>query len=225
MTVAVKPARQCLELAAKDLRLEARAGEALFVTVPFGAVALLLVPMAVGTDTPLLRQLGPGMYWVVVLLFGVLVTVRQSAVDTPAQLALLRLAGVPASVRVAGRALANAGVLLAFEAALAPVAFALYDVDLAGWAWWLPLFPLVAVGLGTLGALADALAQGLPGRTMLGPLLVTPLAVPLLLAATQVPAAARYGRAPWPWLVLALTVDLAAVLAVVLTARHIEEGG
>nr|MDQ2788504.1 heme exporter protein CcmB [Actinomycetota bacterium] len=68
------PLRQCVELAGKDLRAEARAGEALLVTVPFGAIGLLLVPLAVGTDTPLLREIGPGLYWVVVLLFGVLVT-------------------------------------------------------------------------------------------------------------------------------------------------------
>lgn len=52
---AVTPLTQCLALARKDLRLERRAGEALLVTAPFGATALLLAPLAVGTDTPLLR--------------------------------------------------------------------------------------------------------------------------------------------------------------------------
>jgi len=223
MTAAVTPVRQCLELARKDLQAEARAGEALLVTAPFGAVALLLVPLAVGTDTPLLRQLGPGMYWVVVLLFGVLVTLRASAVDGPAQLALLRLCGVGSGTRLAGRALANAVLLLGFQALLAPVAVALYNPDLAGWPWLLPVAPLVATGLGVLGALADALAQGLAGRTTLGPLLVAPVAVPLLLGATQVLTAASYDRAPWPWLLLMLTTDLIAVLAVTLCATHLEE--
>ncbi len=66
---APRPLQQCAELARKDLRTEWRAGEALLVTAPFGAVALLLVPLAVGSDTPLLRELGPGVYWLVVLLF------------------------------------------------------------------------------------------------------------------------------------------------------------
>jgi len=195
------------------------------VTAPFGAVALLLVPLAVGSDTPLLRELGPGVYWLVVLLFGVLVTMRQGATDGPAQVAVLDLAGVTVGMRIGGRALANTVVLLVFEAALVPVAVALYDLDLAHWNWWLPLFPLVAVGLGTLGALVDALTDGLAARTAIGPLLAVPLAVPLLLAAAQVPDAARYGRPPWPWLLLALTTDLAVVLAAVVTARHLQEGG
>lgn len=217
------PLRQCVELARKDLRAETRAGEALLVIAPFGAVALLLVPLAVGADTPLLRELGPGMFWVVVLLVGMLVTLRASTVDGPAQLELLRLCGITPATRLAGRALANAVLLLGVQAVLAPVAVMLYDPDLSGWAWLLPVALLVAGGLGVLGALADALAQGLAGRTTLGPLLVAPLAVPLLLGATQALTAARYDRGPWPWLVLMLTADLVAALATVLVAAHLEE--
>lgn len=215
--------RQCVELARKDLRLELRAGEALLVTAPFGAVALLLVPLAVGSDVPLLRQVGPGLYWVVVLLFGVLVTLRQSAVDGPAQLAVLRLCGVHPGVRLAGRAAANALLLVAFEVLLAPIAVLLYDPELTGWPWLLPVFPLVAVGLAVLGTVASALAEGLAGRTTLGPLLVVPVALPLLLAASQTLEAARYGREPWSWLLLILTVDLVVAVATGFVVRHLEE--
>lgn len=215
--------RQCAELTGKDLRVELRASEALLVTAPFGAVALLLVPLAVGSDVPLLRQVGPGLYWVVVLLFGVLVTLRQSAVDTPAQLAVLRLCGVHPGVRLAGRAAANAVLLLAFEVLLVPVAVVLYDPDVAGWPWLLPVFPLVAAGLAVLGTLANALVHGLAGRSTLGPLLVAPVALPLLLGASQTLEAARYGRAPWPWLLLIATVGLGAAVITGLVARHLEE--
>ncbi|MBW0092465.1 heme exporter protein CcmB [Pseudonocardia sp. KRD-184] len=222
-TPLVAPLTQCLALAAKDLRLERRAGEAMLVTAPFGAVALLLAPLAVGTDTPLLRQLGPALYWLVVLLFGVLVTMRASAVDGPAQLAMLRLAGVSPRVRLAGRALANGVLLLGFQLVLAPVAVLLYDPDLTGWPWLLPVFVLVAAGLAVLGALADALAVGLAGRTTLGPLLVAPIAVPLLLGATGVVQATDYGRSPWPWLLLVTTVDLVAALLAAWCARYLED--
>lgn len=217
------PLQQALELARKDLLLERRAGEALLVTAPFGAVALLLVPLAVGTDVPLLRSVGSGMYWVVVLLFGVLVTLRQSAADPPPQVALLRLAGIHPAVALAGRAAANAVLLLAFELAVLPVAVIVYDPPLNGWPWVLVVLPLVAVGLAVLGTLAGALAQGLAGRTTLGPLLAVPLALPLLLSATQVVEATRYGRAPWNWLALLALVDVVAALAVLLSARSLEE--
>lgn len=217
------PFQQTVVLARNDLRLELRAGEALLVTAPFGAVALMFVPLAVGTDVPLLRTVGPGLYWVVVLLFGVLVTLRQSAVDSPAQSALLCLCGVHPAVRLAGRSLANAALLLGFEALLVPVVVLLYDPDLTGWPWLLPVLPLVAAGLALLGALADELARGLAGRTTLGPLLAVPMALPILLSATQTRELARYGRPPWPWLLLLLTVVLLTALAMGLVARHVEE--
>ena len=217
------PWQQCVELARKDLRIEARAGEALLVTAPFGAAALFLIPIALGAETPLLRQIGPGLYWAVVLLFGVLITVRQSAIDQPEQLSLLRLSGVPPAARLTGHAIANAVLLLAFELLLLPVVVLLCDPDLDGWPWLLPTVVLVAAGLAVLGALTDALAQGLGGRSVIGPLLVAPVALPLLLAATQVFQAPRYGRSPWPWLILAAVVDLTVVLAMTLSARHLEE--
>lgn len=223
MPAAPGPLQQTVELARKDLRLELRAGEALLVTAPFGAVALLLVPLAIGTDVPLLRSIGPGMYWLVVLLFGVLATLRQSAVDAPPLVALLRLTGVHPAVRLAGRAVANAVLLLAFEVVLLPVVILVYDPAPAGWPWLLAVLPLVAVGLAVLGTLSGALAQGLAGRTSLGPLLVVPLALPLLLSATQILEAVRYGRSPASWLALLLLVDVISALAVALSARSLEE--
>lgn len=219
----VRPLTQALALARKDLDLEWRAGETLLVIAPFGAVALLLAPLAVGVDTPLLRQLGPALFWLVVLLFGVLVTLRASAVDGPAQRDLLRLTGAGPRVRLAARAAANTVLLIAFQLLLAPVAVLLYDPDLAGWPWLAPAFVLVAAGLGVLGALADALAAGLAGRTTLGPLLIAPVSVPLLLGATGVLQAAEYGRPPWPWLLLVATVDLVAALLAAWCARYLEE--
>jgi heme exporter protein B len=53
--------------------------------------------------------------------------------------------------------------------------------------------------------------------------LVVPVALPLLLGASQTLEAARYGREPWSWLLLILTVDLVAAVATGFVARHLEE--
>jgi heme exporter protein B len=212
-----------LRITRKNLLLERRAGEALLVTAPFGAVALWITPVAVGTDTPLLRTLGPGMYWLVILLFGVLVTLRQSAVDLPSQAGLLVLAGVPGPVRLFAGALASALLLLVFELMLAPVALVLYDPLLDGWPWVLAMLPAVAAGLALLGGIAEALLQPLGMRMTLGPLLSVPLALPLLLGATQTSEAASVGRSPLPWFLLVLIVDLVLILAALFVGRVLEE--
>jgi len=214
--------RQAVEIARKDLRTEVRSGEVVMITVPFGAAALMLVPLAVGTDAPLLSQIGPGIYWSVVMLFGVLVTVRQSAIDAPSQRDLLGLLGVDAAARFVGRAGASALLLLLFEAVLAPVALALYGTDPSGWWWLLVVLPLVAVGLGLLGTLASSIASSIASSTLV-PLIVVPLAVPMLLAATQITEGLRIDATILGWLLLLVVMDLLLAVAGVLSARPLQE--
>lgn len=213
----------CATIARKNLLLERRVGEALLVTAPLGATALLVIPIAVGTNVPLLRQVGPGMYWVVVLLFGVLVVLRQSALETPAQSRMLALAGVPATVRLLGNAMASTVLLLAFGAVLAPITVLLYDQSMRGWPWLLVVLPVVAAGLALLGSVAEAVLASLDLRTTLGTLLMIPLALPLLLGATQILEAAAADRTPVPWLLLVVTADLVLLLAAMFAGHLLED--
>ena len=214
--------RQVIEIARKDLRTEVRTGEVFLITIPFGAVALMLIPLAVGTDTPLLRDIGPGMYWTIVLLFGVLVALRQSGVESAPQEDLLALLGVDPAARFTGRAGATTLLLLAFELVLAPVAIALYDPRPEGWTWLALLVVLVATGLGLLGTLAATIAASIASSALV-PLLVAPLSVPILLAATQSMDGLRFGDTILGWVLLLITMDLLLAVAGVLSARPLQE--
>jgi len=220
--VTAGPLAQALEVARADLRAEARGGETLPVIVPFGAVALLLLPLAAGADVPLLRRAGWGMFWVVVLLFGTLVTVRSAAAEGPAQRDLLALLGVEPGARFAGRAAASGLLLAVFQALLLPVAVVLFDPELSGWPWLALLVPLVAAGLGTLGTLAGLLTDGLGARATLAPLLAAPLAVPVLLAGAQIMAGTAAGRSPAAWIALLITVDMGLAAAGLLAADALD---
>ncbi|MBU1228192.1 MAG: heme exporter protein CcmB [Actinobacteria bacterium] len=213
---------QAAEMARKDLRTEVRTGEVFLITIPFGAVALMLIPLAVGTDTPLLRNIGPGMFWVVVLLFGVLVATRQSGVEGTPQQDLLSLLGIDPAAQFTGRAGATTLLLLAFELVLGPVALALYDPQPKGWPWIALLVPLVAAGLGLLGTLAATIASSIASSALV-PLLVAPLSVPILLAATQTMDGLRYGNTILGWILLLVTMDLLLAVAGVLSARPLQE--
>lgn len=214
--------RQVRRVAGKDLRAEWRSGEVMMITLPFGAIALMMVPLAVGTEVPLLRDIGPGMYWVIVLLFGILVALRQTSVDGPAQRDLLGLLGVDPVAGFAGRAGATSLLLIVFELVLGPVALALYDLSLTGWWWMLVVVPLVAVGLGLLGTLAAAIAASV-ASTALVPLIVAPMAVPLLLSAAQVMEGLRLDATILGWVLLLLTMDLLLAVAGVISARPLQE--
>ncbi len=214
--------RQATEIARKDLRTEVRSGEVLMITVPFGAAALMLVPLAISTDAPLLERIGPGMYWSVVLLFGVLVMIRQSAGEGRAQEDLVALLGVDAAARFVGRTGATFLLMLLFEVVLAPVALALYGTDPAGWWWMLAVLPLVAMGLALLGTLASSIAASVASSTLV-PLIVVPMAVPMLLAATQILEGLRIDGTILGWLLLLVVMDLLLAVAGVLSARPLQE--
>jgi heme exporter protein B len=206
-----------------ELRAELRAGEVLLTTLPFAAAGLLVVAIAVGADVPLLRRLGPGLYWALVLLFGSLVTLRQTSADQPARRDLLVLLGIDPAVQWLSRAVAATLLLLAFELLLAPVALVVYDPGLTGIPSQAAAALLVAVGIGALGTLAADLAGSARTRTSLVPLIVTPLTLPLVIAAVQMHDGATYGASPLPWLALALLVDLTIVTAGLLAARPLQE--
>lgn len=205
--------QQMVAVARSETQVERRAGDVLWVAVPFGLAALLLLAIAAGADLPRLRQEGPGIYWALLLLFGTLVSLRQATTEPPERREALLLAGLDPSARHLGRVAVAAGTLAVFGVVLVPVLVALYDPGLGAVARLVAFLPVVAVGLGGLGTLAAELTGSLRDRSLLAPLLVVPLAVPLAVAATQAVEGATYRQSLAPWLVLALVVDALALVA------------
>jgi heme exporter protein B len=202
---------------------ERRRGEVTWVTLPFGAIALLLIPLAIGIDAPTLRTIGPGLYWIVVLLFGVLVTVRRTAAEGDAGRILSARLGIDPAAAFLGKAVANLGLLLTFQLVVGAVAVVLYDIELGRWPWLFAVIPAAAVGLALLGTLAGAIAAGSGGSNLV-PFLVAPLSIPLLLGATQaLDAGLSDGNGILAWVLLMVFADLVLTIVGVLTARPLQE--
>ena len=216
--------RQIVWVIRKDLRVELRSGEALLITVPFGALALMMAPLAVGTETAMLRRIGPGMLWLVVLLFGMLVTFRATSLDSNPIRDLLALTGLDPSAAFLGRALASAGLLFALTVVLTPVMIVLYaPAAISGWGWLVALALLASLGIALIGSFAGSLVSGLRTRTALAPLLVAPLSIPVLFATTQGTDLVLAGRSIMRWLLLMVAMDLAIAIAGVLLAGPLDD--
>ncbi len=216
--------RQALVILRRDLRIEGRTGEALLITLPFGLAALFLIPLALPLDTELLSRIGPGMFWAVTLLFGMFITFRQSAGESPAQHEQLRMLGVDPSARYTGRVIASTLLLVVFEVVLAPATILLFAPEpIDGWLWAIPLALLVAIGLALIGTLVSDMTASLRGRSTLAPLLVAPLSIPLLVPAAQGLESIRTNNGILvPALFMVLVVLALAVIGV-MTAQPLEE--
>ncbi len=216
---------QAVTITRRDLLRERRSGEVLWVTLPFGAIALLLVPLAIGTDTRTLKNIGLGMFWVIVMLFGVLIAIRQTNTENQPQRDLVALVGIDPAAAYIGRAIASFALLVVFEVVLLVVTVALYDVPLIGWVWMPLVILLVALGLSLLGTLAAGIVSTGRSAAALVPLLVAPLSVPLLIGATQTFEALRFGRSSLTWILMMTIVTLLLAVAGVLSARPLQESG
>jgi heme exporter protein B len=215
--------RQVTAIAGRDLLRERRRGDVLWITVPFGAIALLLVPLAIGTDAALLRDIGPGMYWVIVMLFGVLVAVGRASSETLPQQDASSLLGLDPAAGFVGRAAAATLLLLVFEIVLGAIAVGLYDIAIVGVPWLILTVLIVALGLALLGTLTGSIVNSTSAGTALVPLLVAPLSVPLLLGATQAYEGLRFGHSIVSWVLLMVAVVLVVAIIGVLTARPLQE--
>ncbi len=214
---------QIVTLMRYELRDELRGGEVGLVVIPFGVVALLTIPMTVGIDRLLLQRIGPGIYWSIIMLFGVLVTQRHSSLVPTATRDMLRLACVDPAARFAATALTTFLFLLAFEVGAGVATMVLYDPALSS-QWWLAVvLPLVAGGLAMIGTIVGNIVSGLEARSTLVPLIVVPIAVPLLLGAAQATEGLRVGASILRWVLLLAIVDIVLAVVGVLTARSLEE--
>lgn len=213
---------QVRELAMKDLRTEGRSGEVFLVTIPFGVLALFLIPLALPNDQDLLTAIGGGMFWVVLLLFGMTLTFRHK--ESVAQRMLIAMLGVDPVARFVARVISSTALLLAFSAILVPTVVVLYQpIAPPGWPQLSFVVVLVCLGLAAIGSLASDITAGLQSRTVLAPLLVAPLSVPLLVPAAQAAhSLSSEGSILLPTLITLFTL-LGVTVIGVLTARSLEE--
>lgn len=211
-------------LAWRDARIEGRTLEAMAVTVPFGVAALFLIPVGIGPNQARLSEIGWSMGWIVVLLFGMFITFRQTAIESQAERDALTLLGMHPQARFVGRSLASGVLVLLFELLTVPVMLVLYDPPVPeAWPWLVVVGVLVAAGLAMVGTLISEVTRGVRGGRSLAPLLVAPAAYPLLVAAAAVNEGLTSGGSILNPLLLLVAADLVLAMVGVITAEPLEE--
>lgn len=216
--------QQAWTLARRDLTIERRSREIVGVVVPFAAAAVFVVPFVTDALAIRLAELAFPVYWLVALLFGMQVALRQTGTETLAQRRHLALLGVDPVARFTGRVLSGTVLILLVLAVTAPLVYLFYDPAPLPSAWPITgVLVLFALGLAMLSTLAGDVTTGLATRTALAPLLVVPVSVPLLLGAAQTLESVVRDRTTLPWVLTLVITDLALAVTGVVTARPLED--
>ena len=216
---------QAFEIARVDLTVERRIGNTIRITLPVAVVALMVFPLALDLQLATVSTVGVGVFWALGILFGMQVALRQSATDTRERRDLQALLGVDPAARFVGRLLSGGVLMVGFLLILLAAMAVLFDPTIpeGGWPLLIVSTLLVAVGLTELGTLAGEVTTGLSNRTVLASLIVAPLALPLIIGASQSVAALGRDTSILPWILLLIASDLALAVAGVALAQPLEE--
>jgi heme exporter protein B len=196
-------------LIGREIRLSLRHGGDSFAAILFFFLAAALFPLAIGPAPEVLGRLAPGIVWVCALLAALLPLDRLFGADfDDGSLDQLLLSGLPPSALALAKAIAHWLITgLPLLLAAAPVAVMLRMPDAAIPALLAGLLPGTAV-LSLLGTAGAAIVLGARRGGVLLPLLVLPLAAPVLIFGAGAADAAAFGLSVRPHLLL-----LAAMLA------------
>jgi heme exporter protein B len=201
-------------VAVKDLRVEARSRVGLNQVAPFAVLVLILFAFALDPDSGVLDKATPGLFWVAVLLCGLLSIQRAFAIEAvDGNRDALLLSGLDPAGIFLGKALAVAAELAVIEVVLGVGVLVLYGGHATGWLLLVTTCVAATAGIAAAGTIYGVLAAGLRVRETLLPLLLLPVLAPVLIASTRAFQYARDGtsHSGWPW------VGLLGVFAAVYT--------
>lgn len=220
--------RQAAAMAGKDLRIQMRSRYGLGAVLPFAGTLLIAFGLSLGPGRSLLQQTAPGLLWLAVLFASVLSFRQAYQVESEdGALEALLLSPFDRGSIFLGKAVAVAVELWLLEAIVLLLVSALFGLSL----WKAPAalaaaFLLGTIGLSAIGSLFGSLADSPRAREAIFPLLVLPLATPVLVAgvkATELAAAGR-GAEVGSWLALLVAFDVVFLsLGMVVFGQLIED--
>ena len=189
----------------RDLRLARRVGGGGATGALFCLCLVTVMPFAVGPDLSLLSRIGPAILWIAALLSTLLGLDRLFGSDhEDGSLDLLRMTGTPLELVVAVKCLAHWCTTALPLVAVSPVFGLMLALDGPALGGVAATLLVGTPALTCLGAVGAALTVSLRRGGLLLPVLVIPLAIPVLIFGVSAAAAAGGGAVPFrtPFLVL-----------------------
>ncbi len=220
--------RRVRAIARKDVTTELRAKAGFNSVASLGVTILILLGLALGPDALALRNAAVGAVWLATLFSGVLAFNRsfQMELESGALEPLLQYPG-PRWTIFAGKLLGNLMFLTLMVAIIVVAGVVLFGVPIpAGWPSLLGVFALGIVGLVVLGTFYASMASRSRAREVLLPLLLFPMLVPVLLAATTASKALLGDdlmHEAGAWIRLLAAYDLVFLIATFIAFEHVIE--
>lgn len=220
--------RRVRAIAKKDLTTELRAKAGFNGVASLAVTILILLGLALGPDADALRNAAVGAVWLATLFSGVLAFNRSFQVELESgALEPLLLYPGPRWTIFAGKLLANLTFVGLMVAIVIVAGIVLFGITIpARWPAILAVVALGVAGLVVLGTFYASMASRTRAREVLLPLLLFPMLVPVLLAATTASKAllgADLMHEAGAWTRLLIGYDLVFLIATFIAFEHVIE--
>ncbi len=218
--------RALLAVAWKDLRAEFRSRELFSAMLVFALLVIIVFNFALELEPKLRSLITPGVLWVTFAFAGALGLNRSMAIEKDRGcLDGLLLAPVDRSAIYFGKVLSNLVFMLLVEIAILPLYSVLYNVNLFAPGLLLVIL-LGSVGYIAVGTLLSAMAVQARTRDVLLPILLFPVAIPVLIAAVKASAGFLQGWAMpdlLPWINLLVAYDVIFIVVAWMVFDYVVE--
>ena len=227
ITGEIKMLRDAWLIARKDLRIEIRSRIITNQIAPYTLLILVLFGFALDADTETLRDTGPGLFWVSILLVAILAIQRAVDIENSdsAQDRLL-LSPISSLSLFMGKTIGLFLQLIVLEILMMIAMVTLFDSSIDNFSLIIVTGIIATVGIASTGTLYGVLATGLGVRETLLPILLLPVLAPVVIGATRAfgDGFGRVNADGWAWVgLLSVVAVLYTVLGMLAYGQLLEE--
>ncbi len=208
----------------KDLKIELQTKEAFSASFVFSLMVLVIFNFTLDLTTEEALKMGAGFLWIAFAFGGVLALNRSFTLERDENcIQGLQLVPVDRGGIYIGKCLANVIFMLATEIILLPLFAVFFNVDILARPFYLlAVLVLGSIGFSSVGTLFSAIAVHTRMREVILPILLLPVAIPVLIAAVETTAYALGADTdPSFWLRLLVVYDVIFVTVSFLTFGYI----
>jgi len=220
--------RRVAAVVRKDLAIELRSKSAFNSVVALGVTILVLLGLSLGPDAQTLRNAAVAAIWIATLFSGILAFNRsfQIELDGRAIESLLLYPGARWTI-FAGKLIANLLFTAAMVAIIVAAGMILFGVIVPpAWPSLVLVLSLGLIGLVVLGTFYASMTTRSRAREVLLPLLLFPMLVPVLLAATTASSALMgvdVMHEAGSWVKLLVAYDIIFLVSTLIAFEHVIE--
>lgn len=193
--------RTVLTIVRKDLRAELRSRELLSTMGLFALLSILIFSFALELDRVAREEAVSGVLWVTVVFASILGLNRSLALERDqGNLEAMLVAPIDRAGILFGKLVGNLIFVLLVAAVMLPVMTVLYNKTLIQ-PWLLLILLLGILGFSTVGTLLATMTVQTRARESLLPIVMLPIALPVILAAVRGTTAILTGARQEDWLI------------------------